>query len=132
MIHFDADKIKLVLLKPEGYMNGYPHSKIIWKMLQGLYNRQTSLEKTTEASLVDNGMGFDKYDSNFLSSIARNSKKYKNLTPAQSKAVAKALLKYVRQLVEIANEHQDVKAVVPPKNSKKKSIEPKQQDLFVA
>ena len=122
MLYFDENRIKMILETPERSLQGYPHTKIIWKMLQGMYARQTSLEKTMDASLADNEMGFDSYDAHFLSSVARNSKSYKNLTPRQAKSVAKSLKKYTRQLVEIANEHQPQKAPIPTRNRKKEDL----------
>jgi hypothetical protein len=132
MIHFDADRIRMVLEKPEGRLNGYPHSKIIWKMLQGLYKRQTSMEKEVQATIVDNGMGFNGYDGNFLTDVAQKSLKYKNLTPAQTKVVAKKLKKYVKQLVEIANEHQDVPAPLPKRSSKRVPEQTSIEDILEA
>lgn len=118
MIHFDAKLIQMVLDKPNGNMKGYPHSKIIWKMLQAMYNRQTSLEKNIQATVEDNGIGFNGLDSRWLSEVAVNSKGYKNLTQAQAKAVAKKLKKYIKQLVQIANEKQPEKAPLPKRKKK--------------
>lgn len=110
MIQFDADKIKMVLLKPEGSLNGiYPHSKIIWKMLDALNSRN----------------GFNRWDKPFLQSVAIASKKYKNLTPKQAAAVGKSLVKYTAQLVSIANEVQPEKAPPPSKKPAEKDA-PKQ------
>lgn len=122
MIYFDEERIRKVLDNPKGYFGKYPHSKIIWRMLQAMYRRQTSLEREVQATVVENGVGFGAFDSNFLSSVAQSSLKYKNLTTAQAFVVAKPLKKYMRQLIEIANEHQKQKA--PPPGKKKRS--PKQ------
>ena len=73
------------------------------KALVALYNRQTEDEKETKETTEQNGIGFNGVDSTFLSSVAENYKKYGRLTENQTKAVRKALKKYCRQLVDIAN-----------------------------
>lgn len=115
MEHFDEAKIRAVLDNPRKTTKGLPNSRIIWKMLQAMYKRQTSLEREVQATIENNGMGFGSYDSHFLSDVAKSSLKYKNLTPAQSVVVAKKLKKYMRQLIEIANEHQEKPAPPPSK-----------------
>ena len=123
MMYFDADRIMEVLNNPAGYTEKFPNARIIWRMLQAMYKRQTSLEKETERTLVDNGMGFNSVDSNFLSSVAKESLKRWTLTPAQSRVVAKCLKKYIKQLVEIANEHQEQQAPMPKKKKNPKQLE---------
>ncbi len=118
MIHFDADTIRMVLETPDRNMNGYPHSKIIWRMLQALYSRQTSQEQSMQATVENNGMGFNGFDATFLSDVAEKSQQYKNLTPRQAAVVAKKLKKYIRQLVEIANELQPEKAPAPKRSKR--------------
>ena len=114
MIHVDADWIKMVLAKPDGYTGGMPHSRIIFKMLWALYQRQTSDERDMQATVHENGMGFNGFDAPFLSDVARWGRNAGgDLTPAQARSVAKKLGKYVKQLVEIANEKQTVQAPLP-------------------
>lgn len=114
MIHVDADWIKMVLAKPGGYTGGLPHSRIIFKMLWALYQRQTSDERDMQATVHENGMGFNGFDAPFLSDVARwGNRAEGNLTPAQCREVAKKLGKYVKQLVEIANEKQSEQAPLP-------------------
>lgn len=127
MIQVDADWIKMVLAKPGGYTGGLPHSRIIFKMLWAMYQRQTSDEREKQSTVHENGMGFDGFDAPFLSDVARTSKPFNDLTTRQAVVVAKKLGKYVKQLVEIANENQTVQAPIP---SPKKKVAPEEQDVL--
>lgn len=110
------DSIIQILKIPQGRtdINGKWHknSELIYRMLQALYARQTYFEQAAKSTMVDNGIGFNAFDSGFLSSVAEASKKYKDLTPKQTEHVAKRLIKYASQLDSIAQEKQQVKLPV--------------------
>lgn len=105
-----------VLSKPLGQTGGKQNRYLIYRMLQAMYKRQTAMEQSISTTVAQNGVGFNAYDAPFLSSVATNSLRYKNLTEKQSVKVAKALKKYIRQLTEIANENAP-KQVVPYQGS---------------
>lgn len=127
MICFDADKIMDVLSHPAGTTEGMQNSKIIYRMLWSLYQRQESDEKEYEATVHHNNVGFNGVDARFLSSVARGGQKFQNLTLRQAVPVAKALKKYLNQLIEIANEKQPIKAAIPKRGKKKNEA---QTELF--
>ena len=75
-----------------------------------LYDRQTADEQQSSSTKHHNGRGFNAFDADFMSSLARqvriNKDKGTILSPKQLKYARKCLKKYVNQLVEIANEAQ--------------------------
>jgi hypothetical protein len=87
-------------IKDKWYYNGV----LVYKMLQALYQRQTSFEQESKCTVEDNGIGFNGYDSGFLSDVAERSKPYKRLSQLQLEKVAKRLIKYADQLESIALE----------------------------
>ena len=101
---FTIDRIKAVLDNPLGSTEGVGNKRIIYRMLQAMYSRQTADEQTGEHTKYQNQIGFNKIDVGFLSSVAKNSQKYGQLTDKQAMAVAKSLKKYAKQLAEISAE----------------------------
>ena len=99
---FDRAGILSILANPEGVTGQHQNRYLVYRMLQAMYERQTQSEQASGMTHVLNGVGFNGVDSGFLSDVALKSRKYKNLTPGQAKAVGRSLKKYVRQLVEIA------------------------------
>lgn len=83
----------------------------VWKGIVAIDNRQTSEERAVESAVVHNGRGFGKYDAAFGGKMARlvrewqeGKSEYANpLSYPQTLATRKLLLKYTRQLAEIAN-----------------------------
>jgi len=71
--------------------------------LLAIYKLQTMDERAQQSTKHWNGVGFNKHDAGFLSSLAESFKKYDRLTPKQVKACRKAMLKYAGQLAKIAN-----------------------------
>lgn len=71
------------------------------RALDSLYQRQTAEEQKALATKEHNGRGFNGRDAHFLSDIARKLPRYDGrMTPAQKRAVRKAIPKYWRQLLE--------------------------------
>lgn len=105
---FTKAKIISVLQNPLGKTfvktHFWSNSQLIYKMLQALYKRQTSFEQEAKCTVEDNGIGFNGFDSGFLSDVAERSQAYRNLSDKQTIAVAKRLIKYAGQLEAIALE----------------------------
>ena len=101
MMSFDESRIKYVLSHPSEQTENYENRYLIWRMLQALYSRQTGQEQSSLSTRCINGVGFNKYDAPFLTNVAKQSLKYKNLTWPQALAVGKCLQKYHKQLLEI-------------------------------
>ena len=80
------------------------NDKAVIRGLLAIYARQTSAEQSMEATKEDNGIGFNACDAPFMSSLAKwyNAKGF--LTPKQLYRARKTIIKYRRQLTEIANE----------------------------
>jgi hypothetical protein len=75
------------------------------KALYGLFQRQTAAEQAQNQTVEHNGRGFNGKDAEWLSDIAKKLPRYDyRMTPRQHKAVARALKKYCRQLLEIIEE----------------------------
>ena len=76
-----------------------------WRALKRIYENQTEDEQTSEFTKYDNGVGFTGYDSEFLTSLAKQLLMYGNLSDKQTKCLFKLMPKYARQLIEgsIAN-----------------------------
>lgn len=90
------------------------NDKAVERAILALYERQTSNEKNTFSSDEHNGVGFNKYDAKFLSSLAEYLIRNPNrgLTAKQLAAVRKVypnqsnsvIGKYYNQLIQIAKE----------------------------
>lgn len=79
------------------------NDKMVIRSVLKLYDYQTDREKLNMSTGEENGVGFNKYDSPFLTSIAQQIKKNYQLTTKQINVVRKKLLKYAGQLTRIAN-----------------------------
>jgi hypothetical protein len=71
--------------------------------LLAIYKRQTSDEQINHSTSHTNGIGFNRYDAEFMTSLAEQYQKKGSLTLKQLKACRKTILKYTKQLTEIAN-----------------------------
>jgi hypothetical protein len=69
-----------------------------------IFNRQTSTEQASNTTSQNNGRGFNGMDADFGSSVAKKFMHYGRMTPRQTRAVAKMLLKYAGQLAEEKNQ----------------------------
>ncbi|RWB95603.1 MAG: hypothetical protein EOQ56_28050 [Mesorhizobium sp.] len=73
------------------------NDKAVAKAILALYARQTESERSTEHTQVENGMGFNRLDAPFLTSIAKALPRYGNhMTPRQLEKARPMLLKYWR------------------------------------
>lgn len=78
--------------------------KWLTRGLLAIYSRQTADEQNSEATLVDNGIGFSGCDANILSSIAKQVQRSGTMSDKQTALVRKKMAKYAGQLARIANE----------------------------
>lgn len=93
------------------------NDKAVARAITALYERQTAAEQADGETSVANGVGFNKIDAPFLTSIAKALPRYNgHMTERQLKVARKMLPKYWRQLVEIANTPKDqpVEQIVTP------------------
>lgn len=74
----------------------------VLRALIALYEQQTYDEQNSHNTKEVNGIGFNKFDATFLTSLAKDAKQYNALTPRQMEAARKALMKYAKQLSRIA------------------------------
>lgn len=94
------------------------NDKAVARAILALYARQTAGEQAGEQTDVENGVGFNKIDAPFLSSIAKALPRYNgHMTARQLTTARKMLPKYWRQLCEIANEKEAQKAPAAPVQS---------------
>ncbi len=78
------------------------NDKWLLKGLIAIYDRQTADEKTMKATIEFNGVGFNGVDSEILSSFAQFYKRAHFLTDAQLRIARKKMVKYAKQLDQIA------------------------------
>lgn len=77
--------------------------KAVMRGIVAIYNRQTDLEQSCDTTHDSNGVGFNGPDAPFLSSLAKQILDRGYLTGGQLEIARKKMLKYSRQLAEIAN-----------------------------
>ena len=79
------------------------NDRAVMRAIWVLYERQTATEKASHCTIEDNGVGFNAFDAEFLTSLAEQAEQRGWLTPRQIQAGRKAVMKYAGQLVRIAN-----------------------------
>lgn len=79
------------------------NDRAVMRAIWVLYERQTSTEILCRQTLDDNGVGFNAFDAEFLTSLAEQAEARGFFTPKQMAAGRKAVMKYAGQLVRIAN-----------------------------
>jgi hypothetical protein len=84
-----------------------------------IYHRQTEDEQSYNSTSESNGIGFTGCDAPFLSKIAANCIQYNGLTEKQVAAIRPKMLKYWRQLLEIAAESEKTPNFSAPEAPKK-------------
>ena len=94
-----AEEIKGVLARTDKAAQEF-----IGRAVYALFLRQTEGERVLGNTVEHNGRGFSSCDANILSSFAKFWKKAGFLTPKQTALARKKLMKYGRQLAEIAME----------------------------
>tara|TARA_R110000751_G_scaffold71196_5_gene143986 strand:- start:1232 stop:1552 length:321 start_codon:yes stop_codon:yes gene_type:complete len=76
----------------------------IWmaRGILAIYDRQTADEQSNETTRYHNGVGFGAMDANILSSLAKQLKRGRALSPKQTQIANKNMPKYCKQLARIA------------------------------
>ena len=69
-----------------------------------IFSKQTYEEQNAEATIKDNGIGFNGVDAYILSSFAKQLQKGYKLSPKQLAIATKRMPKYAGQLLKIAKE----------------------------
>jgi len=80
------------------------NDKWVQAAVVSIFNGQTESEKAVGATHEDNGIGFNGVDAEFLSSLATQIIKRGFLTVGQLPYARKKILKYSKQLADIANQ----------------------------
>lgn len=79
------------------------NDKVLYGALKHLYTCQTEDEKNAGATQDHNGVGFNAYDADFLTSVCKQLLDRGTLSPKQKEVARKKLKKYKKQLVALAN-----------------------------
>lgn len=82
--------------------------------LRAIHNRQTDAEKAIGVTSDHNRVGFSAFDAPFLTDMVRSLREWGRLTPKQMAVTRKKMMRYHRQLVELANEHAPLAGPVAP------------------
>lgn len=77
--------------------------KWLCRALIAIYRKQTLEEQNIENTKNLNKVGFNKFDAQFLTSLAKSFMKWGSLTPKQMRYCRKKMSKYSSQLCKIAN-----------------------------
>ena len=73
--------------------------RAVCRAILRIYSFQTEEEKYYESTKSENGVGFNRFDAEVLSSFAEQLKKGRNLTEKQMYVARPKMLKYVGQLL---------------------------------
>lgn len=79
------------------------NDKVLYGALKHLYACQTHDEKRIGHTQEYNGVGFNAYDSEFLTSICQQLERKGSLSHKQKEVARKKLVKYNKQLTKLAN-----------------------------
>jgi hypothetical protein len=77
---------------------------VLYRALEHLYACQTEDEKHSERTTNHNGMGFNSFDAEFLTSVCKQLLNRGYLSEKQKVVCRKKLQKYKKQLTKLANE----------------------------
>lgn len=73
------------------------------KSVVKIWERQTTSEKTSQSTEVNNGIGFNGLDAKIMSSFAEYFVTHGRLSAKQLNLARKKIMKYAKQLTSIAN-----------------------------
>lgn len=77
------------------------NDSVLYDALYKVYQCQTDSEKASDSTKEYNGVGFNGVDAPFLSSLAKSLEKYGSLTPKQTAAARKKMVKYSGQVLTL-------------------------------
>ena len=102
------------------------NDRAVERALIQIYHRQTQDEQKCSATTEHNSVGFTGFDGELLSSIAANCIKFNQLTPRQLEVVRPKMMKYWKQLLEIASKSPTAPKFERPAAQPKRTKSPKQ------
>lgn len=91
------EKVKLLLLSS---------NKAVIRGVVAIYKRQTEDEKNSDATKHSNNMGFCANDASIMSLYAKQILEYGGLSDLQLKEARRRIIRYTRQLAELAEQHE--------------------------
>lgn len=84
--------------------------KWLYRAILAIYNNQTKTEQNTHATIENNGIGYNGFDAEIMTSFAKRIISHNKravypqaLSPKQRKVARSRIVKYTGQLVAIAN-----------------------------
>lgn len=80
------------------------NDEVLRRCVIALYEQQTDEEQDAEETIVKNGAGYNGADAKIMSSLAQFAIKNKFLTPKQTALARKKIMKYIKQLTDLAND----------------------------
>lgn len=90
---WNRDSIQAMLLKSD---------KAVCRAVTAIFNNQTPEEQSAGYTVENNSVGFNGVDAEWMSAMAVNIAQFGKLTPKQMVITRPKILKYWRQLVDIA------------------------------
>jgi len=94
MKEWTKEEIKEMLINSQAWLE---------RGVLAIYSFQTFFEQEAEETTEDNGVGFNAFDANYLSYIAKYLQSGRHLSGDHVGRCRKRMVKYARQLAEIAN-----------------------------
>lgn len=79
------------------------NSGAVERAVVAIYKRQTGQERDTHSSSVKNGVGFNSHDAPYFSELAKTLLGGHHILPRELGYSRQAMLKYAKQLRDIAN-----------------------------
>lgn len=86
------------------------NDRAVERAVVSIYRYQTYTEKLSKATTDHNGMGFNAFDAEILTSFAEQLLSGWSLTPKQMGIARKKMVRYWRQLLEIAKNTERIRA----------------------
>lgn len=80
------------------------NDKVLYGALKHIYACQTEDEKRAESTREHNGVGFNSFDAEFMTSICKQLEQRGTLSAKQKEVARKKLVKYNKQLTRLANQ----------------------------
>lgn len=79
------------------------NDKVLYGALKHIYACQTEDEKRSDSTREHNGVGFNSFDAEFMTSICKQLEQRGTLSEKQKAVARKKLVKYNKQLTKLAN-----------------------------
>lgn len=80
------------------------NDKVLYGALKHIYACQTEDEKRSDSTREHNGVGFNSFDAEFMTSICKQLEQRGTLSEKQKAVARKKLVKYNKQLTRLANQ----------------------------